>query len=185
MTDTNRSTSFLNVNDALAILNLQPSNITLEDIKTAYRKAAAKYHPDHNPAGLETMKMVNVAYETLKAYDLSKFGNTSGFAANIYDYGEAINTALNKIYGLTGLSVEICGAWVWVGGNTKEHREALKTAGFFWAHKKSMWYFRPETHKSHNRGTWSIEEIRSIYGQKPVNNNDEQKQHRQLAAGAR
>lgn len=177
MTATNRNTHFLNVNDALAILNLQPSNLTLEDIKTAYRKAAAKYHPDHNPAGLETMKMVNVAYETLKAYDLNKLNNASGFSANIYDYGDAINTALNTIIGLAGLSVEVCGAWVWVSGNTKEHRETLKTAGFFWAHKKSMWYFRPETHKSHNRNAWSMDAIRAVYGQNPINSQEQKQLH--------
>jgi hypothetical protein len=167
MTTTNRNTSFLNVNDALAILNLQPNNITFEDIKTAYHKAATKYHPDHNPAGLEMMKMVNIAYEVLKAQDISKISQTA--TSQDYDYGDAINTALNSVIGLTGLTIEVCGVWVWIGGNTKEYRENLKKAGFLWAPKKSLWYFRPKTHKSHNRHSWDMERIRSIYGQTNIN----------------
>lgn len=161
MTNINRNTSFLSVKDALAILNIQSSNITIEDIKTFYRKAAAKYHPDHNPAGLEMMKMVNIAYETLKAYDLSKI---TSITPDRYDYGEIINTALNKIIGLSGLSIELCGSWVWVSGDTKPHKDKLKAAGFFWSPKKLCWYFRPESHKSRNCKMWTMEKIRTSYG---------------------
>ncbi len=163
MANTNRNTSFLSVKDALAILNIQSNNLTIEDIKIAYRKAAAKYHPDHNPAGLEMMKMVNVAYETLKAHDPNKIT----FEPNTYDYGDAINNALNAIINL-GLVVELCGAWVWVSGDTKPHKDTLKTAGFFWSPKKLCWYFRPEDYKSHNRSTWSMDKIRSTYGSTKV-----------------
>ena len=54
----------------------------------AYRRAAAKYHPDHNPAGLEMMKLVNVAYDTLKDYE----GDIESPESN-NDYGEALNAA--------------------------------------------------------------------------------------------
>ena len=160
MATANRNTSFLSVKDALAILNIQTINLTIEDLKTAYRKAATKYHPDHNPAGLEMMKMVNVAYETLKAHDPSK---VNSFEPSTHDYGDAINNALNAIINL-GLIVELCGGWVWVSGNTKPHRDILKTAGFFWSHKKLCWYFRPEDYKSYNRSTWAMDKIRNTYG---------------------
>ena len=160
MANMNSSTSFLSAKDALAILNIQSSNLTPEDIKTAYRKATAKYHPDHNPAGLEMMKMVNIAHETLKTIDLSKINNS---APNICNYGDAINNILNAIINL-GLNVELCGAWIWISGNTKPHKDILKNSGFFWSPKKLCWYFRPTDYKSHNRGTWSMDKIRAIYG---------------------
>ena len=175
MTNANNSTSFLSAKDALAILNIQTINLTIEDLKTAYRKAAAKYHPDHNPAGLEMMKMVNVAYETLKTLDLSKINNS---APNTYDYGDAINNALNAIINL-GLTIEVCGAWVWVSGDTKPHKEILKAAGFFWAPKKLCWYFRPADYKSHNRTTWSMDKIRNTYGSTEVK--EQRNAHKQLA----
>ena len=32
-----------------------------------------------------------------------------------------------------GLEIEICGLWMWVGGETKKHKDALKDAGYKWA----------------------------------------------------
>lgn len=45
-----------------------PKTATAEEIKSAYRKLAFKYHPDKNPgdaAAEERFKSINVAYETL------------------------------------------------------------------------------------------------------------------------
>ena len=150
----------MQIRDALSILNLHQHPITLDDIKIAYRRAAAKYHPDHNPAGLEMMKLINVAYETLKqAYAENKLNS----CADINDYGEAFNIALNAIMGL-GLEIEMCGAWIWVSGDTRPHKEALKTAHYRWSPKKLRWYFRPEDYKSRNRSSWGMDKIREVYG---------------------
>ncbi|CAL7961374.1 Molecular chaperone DnaJ [Gammaproteobacteria bacterium] len=147
------------IKDSLAILNIQSDFVTKEEIKEAYRKAAFKYHHDRNPAGLEMMQLVNAAYENLKDFE----GDTTKLNKTNKDFGESINNALNAIINL-GLDIEICGAWAWISGDTKPHKEALKAAGFFWSPKKSNWYFRPEDYKSHNRGTWSMEKIRDSYG---------------------
>lgn len=170
MANVNTSIAFLSVKDALSILNIQPGNLTIEDIKIAYRRAAAKYHPDHNPAGLEMMKMVNVAFDTLKELDLAKINHTT---PNTSDYGDSINNALNAIINL-GLEIELCGVWVWVSGNTKPHKDTLKAAGFFWSPKKICWYFRPAEHKSHNRSSWSMDKIREIYGSATIKKEVEQ-----------
>lgn len=151
----------MNNKDAFSILNIQLTSVTPEDIKAAYRKAAAKYHPDHNPAGLEMMKLVNVAYETLQDYQ----GDVK--QTSHHDYGDIINKALNAIISL-GLEIEVCGSWVWVSGNTKPHKEVLKTSGFLWSPKKLCWYFRPDDYKSHNRNTWSMDQIRTIYGSNKI-----------------
>jgi hypothetical protein len=148
----------MQIRDALSILNLHQHPITLDDIKMAYRRAAAKYHPDHNPAGLEMMKLVNIAYDTLKDYE----GDIES-PENSNDYGEALNAALNAIVGL-GLDIEICGAWIWVSGDTRSHKEILKAAGYLWAPIKKRWYFRPEAYKSRNRQSWSMDKIRDAYG---------------------
>jgi hypothetical protein len=71
---------------------------------------------------------------------------------------------LNAIIGLAGLDIEICGAWVWVGGNTYQHRATLKAAGFSFAGQKKRWYFRPEDWRSTSHGTTSMDDIRQRYG---------------------
>lgn len=146
--------------DALSILDL-PISSTLEHIKSAYRRACSMFHPDRNAAGLEMMKLVNCAYESLQSYvAVPEDGRDYTKEQN---YGDDISDALNAIIGL-GLDIEICGSWVWVSGDTKPHKDILKAAGFKWAPKKSMWHFRPADYKSKNWGNWSMDQIRSAHG---------------------
>ena len=146
----------MNINDAFSILNIS-GHVTPACIKTAYRKATAKYHPDRNLAGLEMMKLINAAYEAIKNFEGDAEKNDHE------NYGDALNTALNAIINF-GLDIEICGAWIWVNGNTKIYREQLKAAGYRWAPQKLSWYFRPIEYKSSNRSSWSKEKIRNAYG---------------------
>ena len=135
----------MKVTDAAKILGLS-GLVTPDAIKQAYRQAAMTYHPDRNPAGAEMMKIINAAYDELRDYT----GEipASEQADDAASYSEAVNDALNAIIGLDGLEIEICGAWVWVGGNTRTHRVALKEAGFRFASKKKRWYFRPSDWRS-------------------------------------
>lgn len=154
----------MNHKDALSILSVTQSHVTPEDIKLAYRRAAAKFHPDCNPAGLEMMKLVNLAYEALKNFS----GDVLPTDATTKDYGDAFNAALNAIIHL-GLNIEICGSWVWVQGDTKPHKDILKASGYQWSPKKSSWYYRPEQYKSFKRGTpWCMGHIRAKYGSDEV-----------------
>lgn len=148
----------LNIYDAAKVLGLT-GNITPEITKKAYREACKKYHPDINPAGEEMMKVVNDAYDALKDHngEIKQRKEQS-------DYGDLLNAALNVVLKHIDLKTEVCGAWIWVTGNTKEHKEELKAAGFRWAKKKKAWYFRPEGFKSRGRGKASLDEIRFKYG---------------------
>lgn len=148
----------MNKYDACKILGLSGS-INPELTKTKYRTACKQYHPDRNPAGLEMMKMVNAAYQLLK--DMTDDILISDTQAQ---YGEEVSAALNSIVTINELEVEICGAWVWVSGDTKTHKMLLKENGFKWALKKKVWYFRPEAERSFSRGKLSLDEIREKYG---------------------
>lgn len=160
----------MKVADALSILGLgNRTNLTLEEVKRAYRQACSKYHPDRNPAGAEIMKMVNPAWEYLQkvfSESTSEFLNNkeAGNTKQAADYGEAISQVLNEIINLVGLNIEVCGAWVWVDGDTRTHKDKLKELGFKWAKEKVKWFYRPENYKSSNRGKWDMEAIRSKYG---------------------
>lgn len=65
--------------DYYAVLQVDPRAET-EVIEAAYRRLAAKYHPDvnHSPEALQRMKLLNAGFEVLsnpekrKAYDLSR-----------------------------------------------------------------------------------------------------------------
>ncbi len=148
--------------DAAKILGLN-GELTPEIVRQAYRKACSKYHPDKNPGGLEMMKAVNLAYESLK--DTTETIDLDESALN---YGDELNEALNAIIELDGLEIELCGSWVWVSGNTREHKDILKESGFKYAGKKKMWSFHPADFKSWSRGKASMDDIRGTYGSKQV-----------------
>jgi len=150
----------MNINDAAKILGID-GKIDADIVKKAYRMQCKKFHPDRNPAGLEMMKAINVAYDTLKNVN-------ADVSTSDINYSEKLNDAINAIIDLEGIIIEICGTWVWLSGETKKHKEIIKKAGFFWARKKKMWYFRPADYKSKSYGKYSIDRIRDIYGSKEV-----------------
>ena len=67
-----------------------------EEIKTAYRRLAKKYHPDLNPGDAEAakkMQQVNAAYEQIKnpekAAQNQRSGQSGGYGGGYYDpFGE-------------------------------------------------------------------------------------------------
>ncbi len=152
----------MNTFDALKVLGVTESQVTEEVVKAAFRQACMKFHPDRNPAGIEMMKLINEAKEALKSatYPI-EYKNEDN-----YNYGDEINAALNRIIGLQGLVIEICGAWVWVSGETKQHWPTLKDAGFQFSAPKKMVYFRPLYAKTRRfkKDGLSIDEIRAKYG---------------------
>jgi hypothetical protein len=156
----------MKINDAAKILNLN-GDVTQELIKTAYRRASSKYHPDKGGSE-EMMKAVNQAYEALKNYD--GYSVDSGEQSQKNSYSDALNDAINAILNLEGIEIEVCGAWVWLTGETKKHAKALGKhgAGFFYASKKQAWYFRPNDWKSVSRGSFSLEDIRNRHGSQSV-----------------
>ena len=160
----------MNLQDSLSILGLT-GTVTFEEAKAAFRRACMKYHPDRNPGGLEMMKAVNTAWDYLQTLDWSREVSGKGNA----NYGNMLNDAINAIIGISGLNIEICGSWVWVGGDTKPAKEVLKAAGYRWASQKFMWYFRPAEWKSSSRENWDIEKIRYNFGSQKVQGEEREK----------
>lgn len=153
----------MKINEALKILGLTEGTHTAEAIKTAYKKASIKYHPDRNPAGAEMMKSVNAAYDLLKT--MGSATGTSEEGETWSDLGDELNEILNELAAMAGLVIEVCGCWVWISGDTMQHKDAIKALGCMWASKKKMWYFRPAGQRSKKRGgSWDMDKIRDSYG---------------------
>ena len=158
----------MKLQDALNILNLQGDNITLKDCERAYRKACMKYHPDRNPGGLEMMKAVNAAWETLSKWEWKDNNPVNVKPSNNANYGDALNAAINAVIDLDGIKMELCGAWIWISGNTYPHKKAIKAAGYMWASAKKQWYFRPPEWASANKQEWTMEQIRETFGSEEI-----------------
>lgn len=143
---------------------------TLDELKAAYRRAAMQHHPDTG-GDVAEMQRINAEYEerfeALKAeQNAAAAADPTGRAkATTESAGDfvAIITALLR---LDGLEVELCGRWLWIGGETRKHKEALKAAGCRWCSKKGLWSWHYAEDGVHwrKKGTASMGEIRSKYG---------------------
>ncbi len=159
----------MNQKEALKIFNLN-CNASLIDIRENYRKLCMQYHPDRNPAGLEMMKLINNAYKALSDFIPNKDFENEEEETN---YSESLNTALNAVIGL-GLTIEICGSWIWVSGDTRPHRAVLKDSGYKWAPKKLMWSFCGGE-RTTSRGKFSMDDIRLRHGSSFVKSKDRER----------
>lgn len=149
---------------ALEVFGLS-GTVSPQLIKQRYRSLCKEYHPDRNPAGLEMMQMVNQAYDCLKEIK----DNVVGQDSENLNYAQDVAIAIAAILECH-LDIEICGTWVWVSGETKDHKETLKAAGFKWSPKKKIWHFRPHSDKkSRYHGKATMDDIRGKYGSKVVN----------------
>lgn len=157
----------MTLQEALNVFNLS-GTITTEAIKDAYKKLSLKYHPDRNTdsntGNNNMMKLVNAAYECLKR-NADRINAGYSHTEGAYDYAAKFGGVLEQLRALDGLELEIIGNWIWISGETKANKEALKEIGCRYASQKVRWYFRPEEHRSlGNRKSHSMDEIRDMHG---------------------
>lgn len=142
---------------------------TLDELKREYRRAAMQHHPDRG-GDTATMQAINAEYaerfEVLKRQQNARAaedetGKTHATTESAGDFIEIINHLLK----LDGLEIELCGRWLWIGGNTRAHKDALKACGCRWSSSKKMWYWHfKEEGETWSRGKRSMNQIRQKYG---------------------
>ena len=148
---------------------------TLEQLRKTYKNLLKQYHPD-NGGSEEIMKAINVEYEQLfkllkNRHESKATGTESNTSENVkwnFEEDEKLREVLQKIINFEGISIEICGSWLWISGNTYQYKKAFKELGFMWASTKKMWYWKPETYVKKSRKALSMEDIRSYYGSTEV-----------------
>lgn len=137
---------------------------TLDELKAQYRRLAMKYHPDRG-GSTEIMQEINDEHDKLFEVLKARHNASADEYHQTTETAEEFRSILDVLLKLDGLIVELCGAWLWIGGNTREHKEALKAAGCRWSNNKKLWYWRhPESARPYHRGSKSINQIRSKYG---------------------
>lgn len=139
---------------------------SIEELKKEYKKLAFQNHPDRG-GNTETMQTINAEYEKV-LNNLKLNGNKTDKQSQevASDFIEIINNIIN----LEGLTIEIVGNWIWVTGDTKQHKDTLKTSGFWYASKKKAWYFKPSDYVAKSRKHYSLNEIKAKYGSTKIEN---------------
>lgn len=138
---------------------------TIEELKQTFRRLCFEHHPDKG-GDTATMQAINEAYE-VRLRELAQSEKDTEAAINI---GKQYQEQIQKIIHLPEIQIEVCGSWIWVSGQTFPVKTQLSDAGYFWARKKKVWYWKPPHMKSTNRKPQSMEWIREKYGSVPVEN---------------
>ena len=144
---------------------------TLDELKREYHKLAMRWHPDRKGGDLETMKQINAEYDRVFEILKREHNRTADAYHQTTETPDKFRDVIEALIHLAGLKIELCGSWLWISGDTKRNREALKHAGCRWSNNKQMWYWRHAEDAHHwHRGQKhkTIEEIRSKYGSQTI-----------------
>lgn len=84
-----------------------------------------------------------------------------------------LNDTMAALGTIDGVTVELCGSWLWIDGDTYEAKDSLKRLGCMWSRSKRRWYWRnPETSKGWSHGKTTMSHIRTRYGSRMVKEKD-------------
>lgn len=153
---------------------------TLEELRKQYKALLKLFHPDMPNGSEETCKSINTEYEQLfkKLKDIHDNQKSRPEAEQKTTYyndakyntkeDEQLRNILNRVISLLGINIEIIGNWIWIDGNTYQHRLYLKELGFKWASEKKRWYYHTDTFRKRSRKTLSVDRMRDLYGSTSV-----------------
>lgn len=168
-----------------------PDNV--EDLKSIYRKLALENHPDRGGDKVK-MQEINAEYaflfESLK--DVHKSSRPDGprtYTAEqkTKETPEDFINICAELFKLDGLEVELCGRWLWIGGNTMAHKDRLKALGCKWSKGKQKWSWHfPEDAAMSYKGkkAWSMDRIRLQFGSERLGAEDEDRRPGGMAYAA-
>ena len=138
---------------------------TADELKAAYRKAAMENHPDRGGSD-EAMREVNRQYEEAAAR-MAKGGSRPGCneAADGFTFNpELFRAAVMAAVRHPDLVLELVGRWLWVSGNTYQHKGELKAAGYHWSKGHGAWYYHDPADAVSKGGKKTLDEIKDKYG---------------------
>lgn len=138
---------------------------TTDEAKKSFYKLALELHPDKGGDTKQFQELLR-QFENFRPHT-DKF---EGESDNWKDLSPVYTNIIEQLIKLDGITVEIVGSYIWIGGNTWAHKAAIKAIDCGdqmqarWARKKKMWYFKPANYKPRVRKEYGMDEIRDIYG---------------------
>jgi hypothetical protein len=137
---------------------------TLDELKKEYRRLTLLHHPDRG-GDTATMQAINSEHDRIFEELKHRHNTQADEQHRTTETPEEFRAIIEALLKMDGLEVELCGSWLWIGGNTLAHKEALKAAGCRWSSNKKMWYWHHIEDGSHyRRGKHTMDQIRRKYG---------------------
>ena len=145
------------------------STTTIDDLKKQYYKLAKIHHPDTGGTN-ESFRSMNDEYELLQKLILVKGNFSETEQENEQSISEIYRDIIDSIITIPGIIIELVGSWIWISGNTYPVKEQIKSAGFKFHSKKSMWFWYPGEYKKSNKGEMEMDDIKNKYGSETIKN---------------
>ncbi|MEM6734502.1 MAG: hypothetical protein AAF620_00395 [Bacteroidota bacterium] len=157
---------------------------TLDEAKKLYYQLAMKLHPDKGGT-TEEFQELQGQFESFRAKEEKFKGEQEQWNAKEYSH------IIEQLITIPNIVIEVCGSWIWISGDTKPHKEKIKSIetgesyrrGF--SKEKLMWYFSPKGYRKKSNHSLSMEEIRVKYGSESFNSKSKkqlQRSKKQLQA---
>ena len=144
---------------------------TCEAGKARYRDLVRQYHPDNGASG-EEMKEITVEFkiwfERFKNIHETAKGETYTQETESTETPEDFMDIINNLSTIPNISVEICGTWLWISGNTYPVRTQLTSFGCRWSKGKKKWYWTTDEYSRVRYKTPTMAQIRQMYGSQKV-----------------
>lgn len=150
---------------------------SIEEAKKQYKALILKWHPDlavkngiDYDEATRACQQINAEWDYLRKHNYNIHTSATG---NTYtDENQDVPDEVTERYAdiiealvkMEGVLIEICGSFIWLSGNTYEHKAEIKALGFRWANKKKMWFLAPKEWKKKGRRELQMDEIRNAYG---------------------
>lgn len=140
---------------------------SIEEAKRLYHKLAIKFHPDLG-GDLATMQAINNEYDiiALRLANIHESASGENYTTeqNSNEIPADFRDMISKLIHLDGVTIELVGRWIWLTGNTYNHKDTIKTLNFKYASTKKAWYWHTAEDSTVNRKRMSLEQIKEKYG---------------------
>lgn len=148
---------------------------TQEELKKEYRRLCKELHPDNGGDAREFVEMRRQFEEIGKTETWRTFRNREGqtYTKDVHESPAEFMKTIEELLKLDGVIVEVCGSWLWITGETKQHKDAIKALGGRWSRNKAAWYIHREPYKKRSKKVYSLDEIRAYYGSETYTKKEE------------
>jgi curved DNA-binding protein CbpA len=157
------------------------TNLTIEEAKRQYKRLILTHHPDlaaKNGMTVEeatkATQTINAEWDYLKAHNYNIHETKDGGVYTDWNQDVADDVTakyadiIEALIHMEGVVIELCGSFIWLSGNTYEHKSDIKGLGFRWANKKKMWFLAPSDWKKKGHKELSMSDIRNTYGSQVI-----------------
>ena len=166
---------------------------TVEELKRQWRNLVKHFHPDLGGTD-EDMKQLNLEYDHLlrrignihEGKDGNIWEDTKGpkdrYSCNIEDLDDGFRAVVLEVLKMKGIDVLLVGSWVWLEGDTKPWKDALKKLGFKWSGPRQRWYWHKAGHFWGHASKATFEDICLTYGVRKAVKGEKKEQEERLIA---